>query len=109
MTPGQKDEFAQAPKLLAGYRPKAVLADKGYDSDAVVTRIRRQRALPVIPPRKHRRVQREYDARLYRERNRIERMFNRLKNFRRVATRYDKLDCTFLGFIHLAAIYLWLQ
>jgi hypothetical protein len=67
LTSGQADEFTQAPKLLTGYRPKAVLADKGYDSDTVIARICRQGALSVIPSIKHRRVQRDYDKRLYRE------------------------------------------
>jgi transposase len=95
--------------LLAGYTPEAVLADKGYDSDAVVKAVEDMGAVAVIPPKSNRKIQREYDKFLYKERNLVERLFNKLKNFRRVATRYDKLDITFLGFIYLAAITLWLK
>jgi putative transposase len=63
----------------------------------------------VIPPKRNRNVQRAYDVDLYKERNRIERFFNKLKQFRRVATRYDKLLANFLGFVKLAAIAIWLR
>lgn len=63
----------------------------------------------VIPPKRNRNVQRAYDVDLYKERNRIERFFNKLKQFRRVATRYDKLPANFLGFVKLAAIAIWLR
>ncbi len=63
----------------------------------------------VIPPKRDRRVQRHYDADLYKERNKIERFFNKLKQFRRVATRYDKLLANFMGFVKLAAIAIWLK
>ncbi|MBD0391041.1 transposase, partial [Wolbachia endosymbiont of Pentalonia nigronervosa] len=59
--------------------------------------------------RSNRKTPREYDKELYKERNLIERMFNKLKNFRRVATRYDKLAISFLSFVHIASIYLWLK
>lgn len=88
---------------------EAVLADKGYDSDALVQTITETGVQCVIPPTANRKEQRHYDTHLYKERNQVERLFNKLKNFRRVATRYDKLDLTFLSFIHLAAIYLWLK
>lgn len=86
-----------------------MLADKGYDSDALVETISHTGAECVIPPIAARKEQRTYDTHLYKERNQVERLFNKLKNFRRVATRYDKLDVAFLSFIHLAAIYLWLK
>ncbi|PWJ87674.1 DDE family transposase [Mesorhizobium loti] len=63
----------------------------------------------VIPPKRNRKVQRHYDAHLYKERNLIERFFNKLKQFRRVATRYDKLLANFMGFVKLAAIAIWLR
>lgn len=63
----------------------------------------------VIPPRRNRKVQRAYDAELYKEHNRIERFFNKLKQFRRVATRYDKLLANFMGFVKIAAIAIWLK
>jgi putative transposase len=63
----------------------------------------------VIPPRRNRKLQRPYDLSLYKERNMIERFFNKLKQFRRVATRYDKLLVNFMGFVKLAAIAIWLR
>lgn len=63
----------------------------------------------VIPPKRNRKVQRTYDTDLYKERNRIERFFSKLKHFRRVATRYDKLLANFMGFVKLAAIAIWLR
>lgn len=63
----------------------------------------------VIPPKRNRKVQRDYDTHLYKERNRIERFFSKLKQFRRVATRYDKLLANFMGFVKLAAIAIWLR
>lgn len=62
----------------------------------------------MIPPRENRLVQRPYDRHLYKDRNLVERFFNRLKQFRRIATRYDKLDTTFLAFISLACAFIWL-
>lgn len=86
-----------------------MLADKGYDADYLVEAIQQKGAQAVIPPRSHRKTPRGYDKDLYKERNLIERMFNQLKNFRRIATRYDKTALSFLSFLHLASIYLWLK
>jgi transposase len=81
----------------------AAAADKSYDSDAIRADLTRRGIEPVIPPLRCRKEAIPYDKRTYRQRNRVERLFNRLKQFRRVATRYDKLDETFLAFIHLTA------
>ena len=96
--------MAQAHELVEGFTPDAVIADRGYDADHLHDVILDAGAEPVIPPRKHRRRPHTYDKALYKERNRIERFFNRLKQFRRVATRYDKLLANFRGFVQLAAI-----
>ncbi len=88
--------------------PKVLLADRGYDADAVRADIEKRGGAAMIPTKKNRRVQIEIDGAIYVLRNRIVRCFNRLKNSRRVATRYDKLAETFLGFVHLTAIRLWL-
>lgn len=88
---------------------KAVLADKGYDADYVVEAAEKMGALAVIPPKSNRKIQREFDKELYKERNHIERLFNKLKHFRRVATRYDKTAAAFLAFVHVASICLWLK
>ena len=101
---GQRAEITQADALLAGYRAGAVIADKGYDSDALVSKIRLSGSDAVIPPRSNRRDQRSYDANLYKDRNKVERLFNRLKQYRRVATRYDKTARNYLAFVHVASI-----
>jgi putative transposase len=76
----------------------ALLADKGYDANHLIEKMAERGTEIVIPPKRDRRVQRHYDADLYKERNKIERFFNKLKQFRRVATRYDKLLANFMGF-----------
>jgi transposase len=74
--------------LLEGRQAEAVLADKGYDSDQIVAKVQSLGAVAVIPSRRHRKQPRTYDRELYKQRNRIERCFNRLKHFRRFSTRY---------------------
>lgn len=81
-----------------------MIADKGYDSDALVDAIEAKGAEAVIPPKQNRLEQREYDADLYKERNLVERFLNRIKQFRRVATRYEKTARNFLAFVQLASI-----
>lgn len=93
---------------LVGDRIKAMLADKGYDADAIREALIAEGIEPVIPTRTNRKAPIDYDRELYKQRNLIERMFNKLKNWRRVATRYDKSAESFLGFISIAAIKLWL-
>jgi transposase len=90
-------------------RPKALLADRGYDSDAIREDSWFHGTDPVIPAKSNRKVQRPVDPALYALRNRIERFFNKLKNARRVATRYDKTAESFLAFIQLASIKIWLR
>lgn len=92
------------PGLIAGVETAAVLADKGYDSDANRAAIRAQGAEPCIPPRKNRTERIEYDRHLYRERSAVELYFGRIKQYRRVATRYDKKARNYLGFVWLASI-----
>jgi transposase len=88
--------------------PDAVVADKAYDTNALLQAIAAMNAKAVIPPRANRREQRHWDAHQYKHRNLIERFFCRLKQFRRVATRYDKLMRRFESFVHLSAAFWWL-
>ncbi|MCA1956116.1 transposase, partial [Zymomonas sp.] len=81
---------------------------KGYDSDKLREKLLFRGILPVIPPRSNRKESIFYNVQHYKNRNRIERMFNRLKPFRRIATRYDKTRKSFLAFLHIAAVKLWL-
>ncbi len=86
-----------------------VLADKAYDADRIRTLIEEQGATPNIPPKSNRKWKPCFSKRLYRERNLIERFFSKLKHFRRVATRYDKLAENFLAMVQLASMRLWLR
>ena len=80
-----------------------ILADKGYDSDAFIEVIRGSGAEPVVPSRQGRNYPRPYDCELYKERQLVERLFRKLKNYLRVATRYERLARNYLGMIHLVA------
>jgi putative transposase len=102
-SPGQRDDIAVAHDLIDGFAADATIADKGYDADHLCERIAEAGGDVVIPPKRNRSFKRPYDADLYKERNLIERFFNKLKQFRRVATRYDKLLANFMGFVKLAA------
>lgn len=104
LTGGQRNDITQARALLAGF----VLADKGYDSRELVALIRSRGAKAVIPPRSCQRPRR-YDKARYRLRNRIERCFAKLKQFRRIATRFDRKPTHFLAFLYLASIPMWLK
>jgi len=86
-----------------------MLADKGYDSDDVRASLLLKGILPVIPPKTNRKVPIACDFRAYKDRNRVERMFNRLKQFRRIATRYEKRAANYLAMLHLGAILIWLN
>jgi transposase len=108
LTGGQVADITQGPALVESIRTDAVVADKGYDSDAFVQTIEATGAAAVIPPRSNRLTPREFDRECYKARNLVERFFNRLKQFRRVATRYDKLAHRFNAFLHLACAYIWL-
>ena len=104
LTPGQQADITKAADLLEGYDPEVVIADKGYDSDALVDAIEEKGAEAVIPPKRNRLEPRDYDKDLYKERNLVERFLNRLKQFRRVATRYEKTARNFLAFVQVASI-----
>jgi transposase len=107
--PGQQHDMAPACDLIDGLAAEYVIADKAYDADRLFQKVIDQGGDPVIPPRRHRKRQHAYDQALYKERNRVERFFSRIKHCRRIATRYDKLAETFMGFVLLASIMLWLK
>lgn len=108
-SPGQCNDVAFAHALVDAIEAGATITDKGYDADHLVERIAREGGQVVIPPKRNRKDRRPYDAELYKERNRIERFFNKIKHFRRVATRYDKLLVNSMGVVKLAAIAIWLK
>ena len=103
VTPGQCGDCPQAATLLEGPRPRHVLADAAYDSDALRALIRRRRGCCCIRPNPTRKRRRRYDRGRYKRRNVIERFFRRIKECRRVATRYEKKAANFAAFVWLAA------
>ncbi len=108
LTPGNVHDVVEAPTLVAAARGANFIGDKGYDSNAVVAAVRAKGMKVVIPSREKRKVRRHLDVHLYKERHLVEFFFNRLKQYRRVATRYEKTARNFLGFVFLASSLLWL-
>ena len=95
--------------MLEGLEPDALLADKGYDSDALVETLEGRGIEPVIPSKANRKAPRDTDFALYRERNLVERFFNKIKHYRGIATRFDKLASTFLAGVLLVSMLVWLN
>lgn len=109
LTSGQTGDVTQAQALLEGQSAGHVIADTAYDSRALREAIARIGAKAVIPSNPTRKHPFTHDAGIYRMRNRIERCFNKLKHFRRFATRYDRRAIHFLSFILLASIMIWMR
>ncbi len=111
LSPGEADVSTAFDALMAAgdADPKVMLADKGYDSDDVRRELRARGADPEIPTKRNRKVQCTVNPAVYAKRNKIERFFNRLKESGRVATRYDHTGESFLGFVKLAAIKIWIR
>ena len=109
LSPGQDADVTHAEAVLAEARPRVVIADKGYDSQALVRAILRRGAEAVIPSRSNSRNPRVIDADRYKDRNLVERFWSKAKQYRRVATRYEKTARNFLSFIHVASIMILLQ
>lgn len=104
LTGGQAADVTQGAALVDGIKSEHVIADKGYDSDALVEKIEASGAEAVIPPRSNRKEPRDYDRHLYKDRNLVERFINRVKQCRRIATRYEKTARNYLAFWQLASI-----
>jgi len=110
LTEGQACELDGADVLLPQLEADTVIADKGFDADQrVLDPLKRAGKKVVIPPKANRKERREYDQELYKERHLIENFFAKLKQFRAIATRYDKTARNFLAAIHLAATVIWLN
>jgi transposase len=109
LTPGEAHDNRLAGKLLSRMKPGSMpLADRGYDADWIRALAIKKGAWANIPPKSNRSEPICFSPYLYRARNRVERFFNRIKQCRRVATRYDKLAANYLAFVQLASIRLWL-
>jgi transposase len=109
LTGGQTHDITQAETLAAQVAPGALLGDKGYDADSFIACLAERSITVVIPPKANRLVQREYDYALYAERNLVERFFNFIKQFRGIATRYEKTARNFLAGLHLVCALAWLK
>lgn len=108
ITKGTAADCSQAEKLIDGIEAKALLADRGYDSDAIVEKAEKPGMKTVIPPRKNRKVQREYDKELYKLRRWVENAFLTLKRWRGIATRYAKNTSSFLAAVQIRCIAAWI-
>lgn len=102
LTPGQAHDLTCAEQLIDSADPDALLGDKAYDADPLIDTLTQRGITPVIPPKANRKAPRACDFALYCERNLVERFFNKLKHFRAIATRYDKLAKIFLAGVQLA-------
>lgn len=103
-TPGNRNDITQAADLLGGLKADYVIADKGYDGQSALDAVKRAGAVAVIPRRKTTAARRAFDREIYKARHLIENLFSKLKQFRRVATRYDKHIQNYLDFVKIAAI-----
>jgi transposase len=110
LTPGQASDKTTLPELIKGVGlAPAVIADRGYHARSLIELIEANGARAHIPSQSNVKVRRSVDPSLYRHRNLVERFFNKIKHFRRIATRYDKLARNFLAAVALASIRLWLR
>ena len=111
LSAGNEADISNAPPLLCtlDMQGSVINADKGYDSQPFVDWLVSLGAIPNIPSRETNKVKRECNWWLYKERHLIECFWNKIKHFRRVATRYDKLACRYLGFVFLASVLVLLK
>lgn len=109
LSPGQANDIICAQPLLENSNPVALIGDKAYDVDAFLKTLADKQITPVIPSHPRRTIPLPCDFALYCERNLVERFFNKLKHFRAIATRYDKLARNFLAGVHLAAAFILLN
>ena len=109
LTPGQRHDIAEAEALIVGYDSEYVIADKGYDSDGFIDVIETNGAMAVIPPRRNRGAQRTYDKHLYKERHLVECFINKIKWYRRIFSRFEKLAVRYFGFLSFVSTLIWLR
>ena len=109
LTAGQCHDSPQAEALIEGYSTQALIADKGYDSADLIEAVRGEGIEAVIPPRSNRREQRQYDKHLYKERHLVECFINKIKHYRRIFSRFEKLSKNYLGFLSFVSALVWLR
>jgi transposase len=109
LTGGHAHDITEAETLVAQVEPAALLADKGYDADSFIKSLEVRAIKAVIPPKSNRKVKRDCDFALYADRNLVERFFNTIKQFRGIATRYEKTARNYLAGLHLVCALAWLK
>jgi transposase len=107
ITDGTTHDSRQAEDLIDGFKAQNLLADKAYDSDSIIEKSILQGINPVIPPKRNRKIQRDYDKDLYKIRHLVENAFLYLKQWRGIATRYLKNTKSFLAAVHIRCIIMW--
>ena len=109
LTGGQRHDLTQGEQWIADYSSAYVIADKGYDSDDFLQLVVSNGSVAVIPPRSTRKAMREYDKHLYRERHLVECFINKIKHYRHIFSRFDKLSQRYLGFLSFVGALIWLK
>lgn len=109
LTPGQRHDITQGEALVVNFEVEHVIGDKGYDSAAFLQFILERGAVPVIPPRSNLKTPRDYDQYLYRERHLVECFINKVKHYRHIFSRFDKLASRYLGFLSFVGALIWLR
>ena len=109
LTAGQLHDITQAQELLEGFDFERLIADRGYAAEHFIDYLLERGIEAVIPPHQRAKVLREYDEWLYRERHLVECFINKIKHFRRIFSRFDKLDSSYMGFLHFVSVLIWLR
>ena len=109
LTGGERHDITQADALIADYDFDRVIADCSYDADDFVQMIIDKEAEAIIPPRRNRKQSREYDRHLYKERHLVECFINKIKHYRRIFSRFEKLVGRYLGFLSFVGALIWLR
>ena len=109
LTAGQRHDSPQAQALLDGFDFERLIADRGYAAADFIDYLLERGITAVIPPHQRAKVLREYDEWLYRERHLVECFINKIKHFRRIFSRFEKLDQSYLGFLHFVSALIWLR
>ena len=109
LTAGQRHDITQAETLLAGFDFERLIADRGYAAADFIELLLERGIEAVIPPHQRAKIRRDYDQWLYRERHLVECFINKIKHFRRIFSRFEKLDTSYLGFLHFVSALIWLR
>jgi transposase len=109
LTGGERHDLTQAVALITDFEFTRLLADRGYDADDFLQLLAQKAIEAVIPPRKNRKTPREYDKHIYKERHLVECFMNKIKHYRRIFSRFEKLAKRFLSFLNFVGTLIWLR